>query len=550
MDKVREVSVRMPRTPSCPPGSADLRLWSVVGSIGASSHFLMYLDSVVDNILTAALPSLTKYYGSKEQAESKWESMIASRIYGLALGCLISVFFAVKGGRKAPIVLGIALDIVGLLFILSMLFLDRGLAPATAGRFINGIGQGIVQTAGAVMLAEIPPMRKRGTALATLTMWACLGEVLGLFLSIKEFLGTPSGWIWAMVAPLVLLIPSMIIMLRAPDSPRHLFAVDKEYEARKALLFYQGAHDGKITADEIMEEIKFSSLDKKDENSNTKQAAESTKEPVFLMLARRFGDGQFVRPILVAIFVQTFVHLDDWLWISYSTPIFENMGMNSSHAQWASLFMSLPQVIASILLLFCFDAFTRRQVLLFPTALSVFIAFGCIIVVWKAFYFGWAASYVIAVLASVDLVAAAICGESAYAIVPELFLPQDKVIGTAIVGIVQNAFGGIITNFVLTSVNGYGLGIVMIPFMIGNIIYFIVNWRFVPETGEKTPQEVSKNFSSEVPGAAWIRSFTEKLFVNKSPFSPRMSIFILVLQCVIGLTLLHLAFQVLKTLQA
>ena len=41
------------------------------------------------------------------------------------------------------------------------------------------------------------------------------------------------------------------------------------------------------------------------------------------------------------------------------------------------------------------------------------------------------------ILASLDLVVAAISGESAYAIVPELFLPDDIILGTAAVGIAQ-----------------------------------------------------------------------------------------------------------------
>lgn len=44
------------------------------------------------------------------------------------------------------------------------------------------------------------------------------------------------------------------------------------------------------------------------------------------------------------------------------------------------------------------------------------------------------------VFAMLDLCTAAISGESAYAIVPELFLSRDKVLGTAIVGIFQVFF--------------------------------------------------------------------------------------------------------------
>jgi len=36
------------------------------------------------------------------------------------------------------------------------------------------------------MLAEIPPIRQRGIALASLTVWACLGELFGMFISLNN----------------------------------------------------------------------------------------------------------------------------------------------------------------------------------------------------------------------------------------------------------------------------------------------------------------------------------------------------------------------------
>lgn len=69
--------------------------------------------------------------------------------------------------------LGTILDVIGVLFTLLTVYIPAGVAAAILGRFINGIGQGIVQTAGSVMLAELPPLRKRGTALASLVCVMC-----------------------------------------------------------------------------------------------------------------------------------------------------------------------------------------------------------------------------------------------------------------------------------------------------------------------------------------------------------------------------------------
>lgn len=48
--------------------------------------------------------------------------------------------------------------------------------------------------------------------------------------------------------------------------------------------------------------------------------------------------------------------------------------MESGEAMRASLLMSFPQAILSIALLFCFDGFSRRLLLIAPTVISIIIA--------------------------------------------------------------------------------------------------------------------------------------------------------------------------------
>ncbi|VDM75240.1 unnamed protein product, partial [Strongylus vulgaris] len=158
---------------------------------------------------------------------------------------------------------------------------------------------------------------------------------------------------------------------------------------------------------------------------------------------KRFRNGQFVRPLLLGLFVQSFVHLDDWLWISYSTHIFGKFGMTMGTAQRASLFMSLPQAFIRLgkwkeFYCRCFENFTRRSLLLLPTLFSVLIGILAIFAVnFGKVLAGMPVAPTLAILAAMDLSAAAVSGESAYAIVPELFLPNDKILGTAFVGIAQ-----------------------------------------------------------------------------------------------------------------
>ncbi|PIO76248.1 hypothetical protein TELCIR_01679 [Teladorsagia circumcincta] len=237
--KGSDISIRINNPPSvCPSWSLDVRLALVVLSIGAASHFMLFLDSVMDNLLPAAWPYLMKVYDTKEDADFAWGVMVSSRIYGLAFGCFASIFLSRRHDHKFPVVLGSVLDLIGILLTLLTLNVKIGMMAATVGRFINGCGQGIVQTSGSVMLTELPP-QKRGIALATLTVWACLGELAGMVISLEELLGRPSTWHIAMGVPLLLLIPALYILIRAPQSPRYLILENREEEARKSMLFYQ-----------------------------------------------------------------------------------------------------------------------------------------------------------------------------------------------------------------------------------------------------------------------------------------------------------------------
>ncbi|EYC03521.1 hypothetical protein Y032_0093g2636 [Ancylostoma ceylanicum] len=492
----------------------------------------LYLDSVMDNLLPAARPFLLTVYENKEDADVAWEVMVSSRIYGLAFGCFVSIFMSRRHGRKFPVVLGSVLDLVGILLTLVTVHIRLGMVAATIGRFINGCGQGIVQTAGSVMLAELPPTQKRGIALATLTVWACLGELAGMVISLEEFLGKPTTWHIAMGVPLIPLIPALYILARAPESPRYLFLENREDEARKALLFYQKG-------------------DNIDENGNRKKSEKTANtegdKSTLAFAKERFKNGQFIRPLLLALFVQSFVHLDDWLWISYSTHIFGKFGMTMGTAQRASLFMSLPQAVISIALLACFENFTRRSLLLVPTAFSVLIGIFAIIAVnFGRVLGGIPIASTLAILASMDLSAAAISGESAYAIVPELFLPNDKILGTAIVGIAQNVFGGILTAVLLTAVNKAGTTLVLIPFILMNILYVAINYQYLPETSQKTAHEVSENFSKEMPGKELFENL-QRTFYNfwkdhRGPPNPSTILF-QVLVLIVQVVVVVLTFQ-------
>ncbi|GMT36387.1 hypothetical protein PFISCL1PPCAC_27684 [Pristionchus fissidentatus] len=479
-------------------GSPTWRLVQVVVAINIGSHFMLYLDGVVDNLLPAAKSFLIKHYGSEEEGSRKWELMVSLRMYGLALGCLLSTVLAKKWGRKPQVILGMALNILGVLLTSIIMFVPGGLAAAHIGRLVNGCGQGVVQTAGTVMLLELPPRRCRGTVLATMTVFACMGELLSMTISLEELFGNESRWHWAMAVPIVLLVPSLLILIGAPESPRYLFMEGRQDLAIRSLDFYQSPADAKKTISDMQAEIAHSDIDV-NANSPLLKRRDSRDDKEALVCSSstqksRLREPRFLRPLLVGCVLHSLVHLDDWLWISYSTHIFERHGFGVSAAQKASLVMSLPQSILSIGLVSIFDKFARKTLLVVPTLVSALI--GAV----SIFSLRFSAkdhsslslsSCLLPFLASIDLCMAGVAGESAFTVVPELFLYQDRILGTAICGIAQSLFGGLLLNYLLSAINYFGTDKVLIPFIFGNLFYVLFTIIYVPETSMKSPQEVA-----------------------------------------------------------
>jgi len=125
------------------------------------------LDSLVDNLLPSAHPYLLSIYKTAYKADLAWEWIVSSRIYGLAVGCVLSVFLANQPFRKQALITALSLNFFGGVSCGLIVHVKHGVFLACVGRFISGIGSGITQVIGLAMIAEISPIRLRGSMLAT-----------------------------------------------------------------------------------------------------------------------------------------------------------------------------------------------------------------------------------------------------------------------------------------------------------------------------------------------------------------------------------------------
>ncbi|KHJ90959.1 hypothetical protein OESDEN_09185 [Oesophagostomum dentatum] len=111
----------------------------------------------------------------------------------------------------------------------------------------------------------------------------------------------------------------------------------------------------------------------------------------------------------------------------------------------------------------------------------------------------------------------------------------------------KNVFGGILTAVLLTAVNKAGTSLVLVPFIVTNIIYVVINYRYLPETSQKTAHEVSENFSKELPGKellANLRRTFYMLWKDHRSFPHSSSILLQILVLIIQVICVLLTFRV------
>ncbi len=144
------------------------RKWWVLAAV-ACGTFMATLDSSIVNV---ALPTLTRYFGSKV-AETQW----VVDIYLLTISCALLPLGRLSDirGRKKMFLSGFLLFMLG-----SVLC---GIAPALSllvfFRLIQGLGAALLMANGPAIITSVFPQRERGTALGVMAMVVSLGLISG-----------------------------------------------------------------------------------------------------------------------------------------------------------------------------------------------------------------------------------------------------------------------------------------------------------------------------------------------------------------------------------
>ncbi|MEI4474002.1 sugar porter family MFS transporter [Frigidibacter sp. MR17.24] len=358
-------------------------------------------------------------------------------------------------------------------------------------RFVGGIGVGFASIIAPAYIAEVSPSENRGR-LGTLQQMAI---VLGIFLAllISAILARVAGgaagelwmgmtaWRWMFLSELIPAAAYGLLALGLPESPRYLVEKNRIDEARDILARVVGITRPERVAAKI-EEIRRT------------VSAEARKS--FRDLTG--GRAYFLPIVWLGIILSVFQQLVGINVIFYySTTLWRSVGFEESDSFMISVFMSITNVVATVIAILLIDSVGRRKLLLWGSALMA-LSLGAM---------AWSFSYATTVDGAVSLPApwgpvalvaanvfiigfGASWGPAVWVLLGEMFPNRIRGMGLGLAGAAQW-----LANFVVSTtfpiLAGVGLDLAYAIYAISAAVSFFFVWKMVEETKGRSLEEMA-----------------------------------------------------------
>ena len=277
-----------------------------------------------------AIPSMIKHGVLKEEDAGWFGSLVT---VGALFGGPIGGWFIEKLGRKRTILI----SSLPFLFGYGSLVAAQSVSYLFAGRFLTGIGSGMVTVCVPMYIAEISTKARRGVLGSCVQLFIvigiCLAYILGLDYEWKEMAH-------AALLPAVL---SALAACMIPETPRWLLARNRKIDARHALAAVRDPH-----------------ADVQDELRDIEEGLDTQEE---MSWSEFFGREELKRPLflsLVIMMCQQFSGINAVMF--YTVSIFNTAIPDMAYA--ATVLIGLVQVIATLVACLLMDRTGRKKLLI------------------------------------------------------------------------------------------------------------------------------------------------------------------------------------------
>ena len=397
----------------------------------------------------------------------------SSAIWGCVFGALFSGALSDKYGRKKVLLLS------GLLFTLSALgsAVPDNLTQFVLARFIGGLGVGSASMLSPLYISEIAPAKIRGM-LVTLYQLAIVFGINIIYIvnylianTHDQVWNVQLGWRYMLGSEGIPAILFFILLFFVPESPRWLVKENRSDEALKILNKINGPEE----THRILKEIK---------------EAVNEEKGSFLDLFKPGIRKAMVVGSVLALFSQvTGINAI----IYYAPEIFKQVGFGSESALFQTMIIGFVNMLFTLVAIRFIDYWGRRTLLIWGISGMV----SCLLGMGMFFYFEITSGsllllFILGFIASF----ASSLGPIPWVLISEIFPTKTR--GTAMSFSIVILWLGVvlITQFFPVLLSLFGGAFTFWIFMINALILLIFTLIFIPETKQKTLEEIQEIWKS------------------------------------------------------
>jgi SP family arabinose:H+ symporter-like MFS transporter len=450
--------------------SGSTRYVYLISIVAALGGLLFGYDTAV---ISGAIGSIKTKFDLSPALEG-WAA--SSAIWGCVVGVSAAGYLADRFGRKRVLLAS------AVLFAVSAIgsAIPQSLTQFVAARWIGGLGVGAASMISPLYISEVAPADKRGRLGTLYQLAIVIGINLVYFINYKisgwgsEAWNVDVGWRYMLGSEVIPALLFFFLIFLVPESPRWLMKRERESEALDVLKRVNGPE----RAIEVQSEIR--------ESLNQKVG--------------RFRDlfkPGLRKALMVGVVLAVFQQITGINAIIYYAPqILKSVGFGTESAMAQTFLIGVINTVFTFVAIWLIDKAGRRTLLLWGVSSMIICLFGA----GAAFHFEltsgpWLLLFILGFIASF----ACSLGPIPWIMISEIFPTATRgqamslsimTLWLAVVAITQ------FTPMLLDPQTGIGGAYTFWLFMINAVILLGFVWKFVPETKQRTLEEIAQSWSA------------------------------------------------------
>ena len=394
----------------------------------------------------------------------------SSAIIGCIFGAMFAGWMSDRFGRKKVLIL------TAILFAVSAV---GAAVPATLTqfalfRFIGGLGIGAASMVSPLYITELAPAKIRGKLVSYYQLAIVIGILVIFFVNTliqgagDETWNVEYGWRYMMASGVLPALLFLIALFFVPESPRWLTKEGREKEALAVL----SSINGDAKAGEILREVK-----------ETLHEEQGTLGELFT--------GRFRKAIFVGILLSVFSQVQGINAIMYYAPeIFKAVGTGTDAAFQQTVIIGIINVLFTFVAINWVDKLGRKTLLLLGGA-GMGIS---LLMVGLAFHFGWTGYGLLVFILLYIACFAASYGPVTWVVISEIFPIKLRGVAMSVATFALWVAVYLVTQMFPILLEQAGAAATFWIFGGMSLLAFFFVWTQVPETKEKTLEEIEQSW--------------------------------------------------------